>query len=896
LIKEMPERPRDDSPDPDRSAPELGPSPTLDDVENGADHTDGDPDSNERALAALGVEARAELERLRARLGLLDDQEPSLPSAVGRYRLLDRIGHGGMGVVYRAHDPELGREVAIKLVHAPPFATADKLRTRLLREAKVLAKLAHPNVVRVYDCGHHDDEVYLAMEYVEGKTLRSWQGAPERTRAELLDAYVAAGTGLAAVHDVGIVHRDFKPDNVLVADDGRILVGDFGLAVGEVADERAAVIDDAERIGLSLPASITKTGALLGTVLYMAPEQLRGDPATASSDQFAFCVTLWEALTGARPFRGEDQATLLAEIEKGRPLGGERLGGKLRRALERGLAFEPAARFPELRALVEAIRRKRGPSMPAALALVGVSVGAGLLLSRLVCSAAPLVEECALERAVVEVREGEAWAGVRQRLGEAGMGTGPDRLDAHLRRLEQQALALCERSTGAGDEARRQHLQSWVDGLRGFLETAEGRTVAELLEELEAFDHARLTAPPPRVLDRAVVQARDDSWAHERRGELDAALEAAERAVALAGERKLELAVAQQRRGRVLAVLGRYDEAMAAYGAAISGAEAASYDDARLETRLLAARTAIMRLEQLERGQDALDEVEGLLERLDEPWPSLRRAAHHELNASLLMRRERPGRALADQWLAILQLTLLGNVYETGVAYVNLGNFYERRALTPDSSPGDLEQSRASYEHALELLAPTQPSPAWALAAYNLGHWLASNGGADERDRAERLLYGVKGRDDDVRIPALTSLVLMKVQRDQASAAHELARELRLVLTRTPPSSASVGFDAWTIAATAFAFAGDLQALDGALVEAYASAAALERSGTRSAELVIDLARVDLTVASLLTDIEPARSQALAHSARERLLTLPVHDRPIDLMGEIDRRTAEASP
>ncbi len=900
----MPGRSNDDVADPNRPRPEVTPGHTVDDaptdqlVESGSRGTEGSEDSSQ-ALAKLGLEARAELDRLRARLGLLDEsseseQEPEQPTAVGRYRLLERIGQGGMGVVYRASDPELGRDVAIKLVHARAFAAPERLRIRLLREAKVLAKLAHPNVVRVYDCGHHEGEVYLAMELVEGKTLREWEAVEEREPGEIVDAYVAAAMGLGAAHQVGIVHRDFKPDNVLVADDGRVLVGDFGLAASGV-EEIVQPDGDAELVGRVLPASLTKTGALLGTVLYMSPEQLRGEQATKQSDQFAFCVALWEALTGMRPFESEDRVALLAEIEKGRPMGGERLPGKQRRALQRGLSFDPRDRFAELGELAEVIRRKRGMSAPALVALVGASLGAGLLLYPMVFAPAA-VTECGLERAVVQVRDSEAWGGVHERLDGAGVGVGLERLELHLRRLEEQAQALCERSSGPGDEARRQHLQSWVESIGGLLETAEARSMGELLEDIEELEHARLTAPPPRALDENVVVARDESRALERGGDLPAALQAAERAVELAGERSLELAVAQQRRGRVLTLLGKHEGAMQAYGFATSEAEAASYDDARLEVRLLAARTAIMRLEQLERGQDALDDVRGLLVRLDEPWPSSRRAEYDELQASLLKRKDQTGQALADQWLAILQYTLLGSVYERGLAYVNLGTIYERRALASESNREDLGQAVVSYEHALELLEPTRPSPAWVQATYNLGHLLVAHGGPDDWARAEPLLEPGRASGDDLRIGALTDLVLIRLHRHQAPAAEELARELFAVLREGKTGSLRMLFDAWIVVASTFAIAGDQAALETALVGVRKSTAALEKTGTHSlAETAISLAGLDLTAAFQLAEVEPARARAFALSAQERLLALPIEDRPADMMAGVDQFLAEGT-
>ncbi len=218
-------------------------------------------------------------------------------AAVGRYVILDRIGAGGMGVVYAAYDPELDRRVALKLLRTDRFAAPGHLR--LLREAKALARLTHPNVVAVHDAGTFGDQVFVAMELVEGETLRQWLEAGARSWREVLDRLLAAGRGLAAAHAAGLVHRDFKPENVLLGRDGRVRVVDFGLAkaLADAAEEPAAPDSGGE-----LASPLTEWGAVLGTPAYMAPEQIRGIAADARSDQFSFCVALYEALYGERPF------------------------------------------------------------------------------------------------------------------------------------------------------------------------------------------------------------------------------------------------------------------------------------------------------------------------------------------------------------------------------------------------------------------------------------------------------------------------------------------------------------------------------------------------------------------------------------------------------------------
>jgi serine/threonine protein kinase len=266
---------------------------------------------------------------------------------IGRYEILRRAGAGGMGVVYLAHDPDLDRKVAVKLLH--PDKSDDK---RLLREARALAKVAHPNVVTVHDVGAVDEGVFVAMEFIEGQTLREWLRA-ERDIDRILEVFIEAGRGLLAAHAAGLVHRDFKPDNVLIGDDDRVRVTDFGLA----------------RDHDPVRSQITQMGAVVGTPWYMAPEVLSGSHADARSDQFSFAVTLYQALIGHRP-RAD-----LPLLESGA------LPARLRRVLQRALRTDPAARFESMAELVSeltACRSKRAPWRALAVALVAVAASLGL--------------------------------------------------------------------------------------------------------------------------------------------------------------------------------------------------------------------------------------------------------------------------------------------------------------------------------------------------------------------------------------------------------------------------------------------------------------------------------------------------------------------------------------
>ena len=318
-----------------------------------------------------------------------DDLAPG--DKLGRYRLEGRIGAGAMGVVWRARDPKLDREVAIKVVH-PALARLPDAPQRLLREARALAKVSHAAVVAVHDAGQDGARLFVAMELVAGTTL----GAMLRARggAELRDwqrwwrLLVMAGRGLAAAHAAGVLHRDFKPENVLVAANGRVAVADFGLAeiaAGlDTAPRRPSVADAGDSWQVSAD-SLTVTGAVVGTPAYMSPEQLRSGVVDARSDQFGFCVAAFEALYGYRPFAyrpvaGQPAAqALLAEIEADRILAPPRdtaVPRWLRDAIERGLAADPARRWPDMRALLAAMQPPRRTWLVlAAIAAAAIVIG-----------------------------------------------------------------------------------------------------------------------------------------------------------------------------------------------------------------------------------------------------------------------------------------------------------------------------------------------------------------------------------------------------------------------------------------------------------------------------------------------------------------------------------------
>jgi predicted Ser/Thr protein kinase len=308
--------------------------------------------------------------------------------AIGRYRIRERVGEGGMGVVYAAEDPELGRLVAIKVLRPVHGSEAEVHQKRMMREAQALARVSHRNLVTIFDVGSTEDgRVWVAMEYVEGDTLDAWLAAERRNWREVVDVFIEAALGLAAVHEAGLIHRDFKPGNVIVGKGGSVQVLDFGLAAQ--AGERIEVDPDVgprARPALdALAATLTETGGLMGTPAYMAPEQFLHAVVDARSDQFGFSVALYEALYGHRPFKGKDLADLMLAAVEGLPERPPPLPGvpdALRKIIDRGLRPDPSDRFKDMHALVRALERTRPSSQTAGgwrRFVLGFAVGGGVL-------------------------------------------------------------------------------------------------------------------------------------------------------------------------------------------------------------------------------------------------------------------------------------------------------------------------------------------------------------------------------------------------------------------------------------------------------------------------------------------------------------------------------------
>lgn len=374
---------------------------------------------------------------------------------IQRYLILGDLGAGGMAFVYRAWDSELDRTVAIKVLRVAERedGTEQAKRQRLLREAQALGQLSHPNVTSVYDVGAHEGILFIAMEYVEGKTLREWLQTPHPLPA-LLEALIAAGRGLAAVHAVGLVHRDFKPGNVIIGDDGRVRVLDFGLARlfyspgDDTANEHALRLQppvaDAHRL---LETQLTRTDFLVGTPAYMAPEQRLHGEVDARSDQYSFCVVLYLALYGTFPYSAE-QMDALADGAHGElvPNFDKKKGvpAWLNRILERGLRMAPEQRYPSMESLLAELGRDRR-TRRRRIALAAGAATVAACVAALAVARVPESDTTMCRHAAAQV--GGAWdAAARQTL-EAGFGATRHRaaraaLDRVTQTLDGYATAL----------------------------------------------------------------------------------------------------------------------------------------------------------------------------------------------------------------------------------------------------------------------------------------------------------------------------------------------------------------------------------------------------------------------------------------------------------------------
>lgn len=427
-----------------------------------------------------------------------------LPATISRYLVIEELGAGAMGVVLRAYDPRLRREVALKLLQRREDAKAE---ARMLREAQSMAQLSHPNVVGIYDAETTEHGVMIAMELVAGVTLDRWLADEARSIPQILSAFVQAGRGLVAAHAAGLIHRDFKPANVFMGagDDragvGRVRVGDFGLA-RETTRAMDAEPSSSDASSDASAVELTATGTVMGTPVYMAPEQHLGQPADERSDQFAFCVSLWEALHKERPFTGSTVLEFgIAKLHGNLKAPRAKVPARVQAAIERGLSAKPEDRWPDLATLLGRLepRRRRWE----VLALVATVAAAGTATALLVSDDAPSPREARCVAARQQLHK--TWGDERRAALEADERS-PARLlsalDAYAAELGEQYARTCQAPEPLDDlsfdvtmaclDTRTRHVEAVVE-LMSTGRIDEGKSVDKLIDTLTPIDRCAET-------------------------------------------------------------------------------------------------------------------------------------------------------------------------------------------------------------------------------------------------------------------------------------------------------------------------------------------------------------------------------------------------------------------
>jgi tRNA A-37 threonylcarbamoyl transferase component Bud32/tetratricopeptide (TPR) repeat protein len=421
--------------------------------------------------------------------GVAPREQPTLGRKVGRFVLLQRIGSGAMGVVYAAYDDQLDRKIAIKVLRPQSPRDSARAQLRLFREAQAMARLSHPNVAVVHEVGTDGADVYVAMEFIRGSTVQTWLTSKPRTWRDIVDVFLQAGRGLAAAHAAGLVHRDFKPSNVMIGADERVRVLDFGLcSTGQ--DTTSGEHDGPRLRELSgelplVPPKVTQGGEVVGTPAYMPPEQFSGRVVGPVSDQFAFCVSLYEALYGQLPFPGETIHELAHAVARGEvrdPPRGTRVPTWLHATILRGLRPDPKDRYASMDALLRALDRShvlRRRTYAFGLALVGAAAVGGFVAAKaqqteqdpcqngagIVETAWNAERRAAAERAIVAAGPAfaaEVWPRVDAELGqytESWVTQYTDACEAHRRgeqsdqMLDRRMSCLRQRKTALAEAA-----------------------------------------------------------------------------------------------------------------------------------------------------------------------------------------------------------------------------------------------------------------------------------------------------------------------------------------------------------------------------------------------------------------------------------------------------------
>ncbi len=780
------------------------------------------------------IDEQLALKRAAARLfgdeanELLGDQVE--PIEFGRFRVIEKLGEGGMGVVYRAHDPELDRAVAIKRVRTN-ITWSEAVKTRFLREARALGKLAHPNVVGIYDVGEATNGLWLAMEFVDGQTLREWLEERPRSWREIVEVIREAGRGVAAAHRAQLLHRDIKPDNIMIDRDGRVRVMDFGLArAADVAQSRSTARLDATLDERAAPdvSTLTRTGSIAGTPAYMSPEQFAGAElgveVTARSDQFSLCATLWEALYGQLPFAGRSIETLRRAVLSGEltpPPPGAEVPRWLHRVLERGLATRPEDRFESVESLRAALaadptRRRRRALVVGGLLLAAAA--AALLVQQ---QRARVVASCAAEGAAIDgLWSEDARARVRAGLTRAASGYATSSfakltpwLDDYASSWRAARAEVCRASALEGRwsdaltrraydclDARREHLAAVIevferpgDGDAGHAVAQRAVWTAATLPPIAACrDERRLRALPAAPDDpgtRAELLVLRLALA---RGEALRAAGQLSRGLELAAETRAHaerlawpplVAAAERLHGSVLLTSGRYEEAAALLEDAFTRAGSAGADEEFISAALdlSAAESRLADHEQsLRWGRIATV----LLDRAGAPQDDLRRARVHNDSGWLEQRQGHYARALADHQRALeIRERALGEAHpDVALSHTNIGIVLGRL--------GAHERAREHLQRALALyeasVGADHPYTANALNSLGVAHARVDDFARAREyfQRTRELRERALGRDHSLVASAISNIGTAYDELDEDGRALELYEEALAIRER----------------------------------------------------------------------------------------------------------------
>ncbi len=577
--------------------------------------------------------------------------QSQLLARIGRFTVLEGLGEGGMGIVYAAYDDQLDRKVAVKVLRNGTMRKDPQARDRMLREAQAMARVSHQNIVTVHEVGSHEGEIFIAMEFVRGQSLGNWLHSAPRGWRESVAVLVQAGRGLAAAHAAGLIHRDFKPANVLVGSDGVVKVLDFGLARAVDSPLPAAEAPAPLRMATtsSLDTDLTRTGAVLGTPAYMAPEQHLGEPATEKSDQFSFCVSLYEALYGQPPFDATSLLALTYAVTQGKvrePPAGVAVPTALLQIVLRGLSVNPSKRFASMPALLGALERtlerRRVPWFVVA-GVAGMIGAAGFTAASLrpgedTCAAVSGELVGVWDTASAEAaRQGllatkvpfaeDTWARVQTRLDTYARELAEMRVDACRAHAEgRSSMRLFDLRTACLDQ-RHASLAAFV----AILKTADAEVVGNAAAASAALpsiagcgDTQALTdavAPPedPDSITRvaAVRGVLAEAQVHESAGQFARGLELVD-GIDLKGLTYPPLqAEVGLRHGSLLSEAGRHPDAITELTEALRVAIASGHD---LAAAAIATRRDFIRAARLGQGREVLDDaplVEGLVGRVE---------------------------------------------------------------------------------------------------------------------------------------------------------------------------------------------------------------------------------------------------------------------------------------